>query len=356
MHASPKASPAHEQLGKGSLNNNSSSHGEKPQELRKLKLISGKKDNKLADELSARLGVPRSPAEVQRFKDGEVNIQFKENVRGCDVFILHSCGPPVNDNLVELLLLISTAKRASAASVTAIVPYYPYARQSHQSDRARMPIAGADVARLMEAMGVDRVLSVDLHCPQIQGFFGPRTPVDNLNGAPAAVDYFHAKDLMNPAVVSPDAAGVARAKLFMEGLKVSSDVPHLAVCTKIGDNVTLVGDVEGCDVIIVDDLIDSGKTLTAAADLCHSRGARRVFGYSTHALLSGNAGEIIDKSHIEEVIVSNTVEIPPDLHETTRKVRQLSLGKLISDAVRAIQTRTSVMDCLNKNFSGATVQ
>lgn len=320
-----------------------------------LKLISGSSNNTLAEEISARLGLSLSQAIVKRFADGEVNAQLSESVRGCDVYILQSCGPPVNDNLVELLLLVSAAKRASAASVTAIVPYYPYARQSHQPNKLRVPIAGADVARMMEAMGVDRVLSVDLHCAQIQGFFGPRMPVDNLYAAPTACSYFHAKDLLRPAVVSPDAAGVARAKLFMEGLQSSADIPHLAVCVKVGGSVTLVGDVEGCDVIIVDDLIDSGRTITTAANRCKENGARRIFAFSTHALFSGSAGELIEASSLDEIIVSNTIELPPRLRESTHKVRQLSVGKLISDAVKAIQAGTSVSELFSSNFSGATI-
>ncbi|KAJ8611290.1 hypothetical protein CTAYLR_004166 [Chrysophaeum taylorii] len=324
-------------------------------DLSKLKLVTGTSNRALADEISARLGVSLSPAYVKRFNDGEVNIRLSESVRGCDVFILQSCGPPVNDNLVELLLLISSAKRASAASVTAVVPYYPYARQSHLPDKLRVPIAGADVAKMMESMGVDRVLSIDLHCAQIQGFFGPRTPVDNLYAAPAAVSYFHSKDLVRPAVVSPDAAGVARAKLFCEGLQCSADIPHLAICVKVGDTVTLVGDVDACDVIVVDDLIDSGRTLTTAANHCKDKGAKRIFGFATHALFSGTAGELIEASAVDEIIVANTIELAPKLLESTRKVRQLSVGKLIEGAVRAIHTGDSVSELFTSTLAGSSV-
>lgn len=322
-----------------------------------IKLISGSANKSLAEEVAARLGVALSPAAVRRFNDGEVNIQLSESVRGCDVYILQSCGPPVNDHLIELLLLISAAKRASAASVTAIVPYYAYARQSHLPAKARVPIAGADIARMMEAMGVDRVLSVDLHCGQIQGFFGPTCPVDNLYAAPAAVSYFHAKDLRRPAVVSPDAAGVARAKLFSEGLQISDDAPHLAVCLAIGEHVTLVGDVDGCDVIIVDDLIDSGRTITRAANHLRDHGAARIFGFVTHALFSPTsaAASLIEASALDELIVANTIQMPPNIRETTRKIRQLSVGKLIEGAVRALHTGGSVSELFTTNLAGAAV-
>ena len=323
-----------------------------------MKLIAGSSNRSLAEEMAARLGLGLCAATVQRFHDGEVNVQIQESVRGCHVYILQSVAEPkyLNDNLVELLLMVSAAKRASAASVTAVLPYYPYSRQTHQSPGRRVPIAAADVARLMEAMGVNRVLSVDLHCAQIQGFFGPRCPVDNLYAAPTAVSYFHAKDLVRPAVVSPDAAGVARAKLFCEGLTVSHDVPTLAVCFSIGDSLNLVGDVEGCDCIIVDDLIDSGRTLCSAANHLKDVGkARRIFAFATHALFSGSAAEIIEAASIDEVLIANTIELPPNIRERTGKIRQLSVGKLLSDAVRAIQSGSSVSELFTSNLSGASV-
>jgi len=325
-----------------------------------LKLLTGSTNLPLAEEIAARLGLSLCAANVKKFNDGEVNIQIQESVRGCHVYILQSCGAPINDALVELLLMISAARRASAASVTAVLPYYPYSRQTHRSPTGkRVPISAADVAKLMEAMGVNRVLSVDLHVAQIQGFFGPRCPVDNLYAAPAAVSYFHAKDLVRPAVVSPDAAGVARAKLFCEGLTVSRDVPSLAVCFSIGDDqstVNLVGDVEDCDCIIVDDLIDSGRTLCSAANHLKVTGkARRIFAFATHALFSGSAPELIEAAAVDEVIVANTIELPNDIRERTRKIRQLSVGKLLADAVRAIQTGTSVSELFASNLSGANV-
>jgi len=262
-----------------------------------MKLISGSANKPLAEEISARLGVPLSPAKVRRFNDGEVNIQLCDSVRGCNVYIVQPTCPPVNDHLVELLLLISAARRASAASVTAVVPYYGYARQDRK-DRSRVPISAADVARMMEAMGVDRVVCVDLHCAQIQGFFGPRTPVDNLFAAPIAVTYFNMKDLVKPVIVSPDAGGVARAKLFMEGFSRLPDPPEVSLAVILKQRVEagvvgtmhLVGSVEGCDCIIVDDMIDTAGTLTAAANELRNFGAKRVFAFATHG--AGKESEI----------------------------------------------------------------
>ena len=259
-----------------------------------MKLVSGSANKPLAEEIAARLGVPLSPAKVRRFNDGEVNIQLCDSVRGANVYILQPTCPPVNDHLVELLLLVSAARRASAATVTAVVPYYGYARQDRK-DRSRVPISAADVARMMEAMGVDRVVCVDLHCAQIQGFFGPRTPVDNLFAAPIAVTYFNMKDLVKPVVVSPDAGGVARAKAFMEGFGRLPDPPQvsLAVILKqraeagVVGTMHLVGSVEGCDCVIVDDMIDTAGTLTAAANELRAFGARRVFAFATHGLSAG---------------------------------------------------------------------
>ncbi|KAH8070136.1 hypothetical protein JL721_5360 [Aureococcus anophagefferens] len=317
-----------------------------------MKLISGSANKPLAEEISARLGVPLSPAKVRRFNDGEVNIQLCDSVRGCDVYIVQPTCPPVNDHLVELLLLISAARRASAASVTAVVPYYGYARQDRK-DRSRVPISAADVARMMEAMGVDRVVCVDLHCAQIQGFFGPRTPVDNLFAAPIAVTYFNMKDLVKPVIVSPDAGGVARAKLFMEGFfSRLPDPPEVSLAVEAGvvGTMHLVGSVEGCDCIIVDDMIDTAGTLTAAANELRNFGAKRVFAFATHGLFSGPAADRIEACVLEECVVANTVPLNPAVKEKTRKIRQVSVGKLVESAIRGIHCGTSVSALFNADL------
>ncbi|KAH8056857.1 hypothetical protein JL722_7072 [Aureococcus anophagefferens] len=296
-----------------------------------MKLISGSANKPLAEEISARLGVPLSPAKVRRFNDGEVNIQLCDSVRGCDVYIVQPTCPPVNDHL-------------------------------DRKDRSRVPISAADVARMMEAMGVDRVVCVDLHCAQIQGFFGPRTPVDNLFAAPIAVTYFNMKDLVKPVIVSPDAGGVARAKLFMEGFSRLPDPPEVSLavilkqrveaCVEAGvvGTMHLVGSVEGCDCIIVDDMIDTAGTLTAAANELRNLGAKRVFAFATHGLFSGPAADRIEACVLEECVVANTVPLNPAVKEKTRKIRQVSVGKLVESAIRGIHCGTSVSALFNADL------
>jgi len=317
-----------------------------------MRLLSGSANPALSEELAARLGVPLTGVKLGLFNDGECNITIQDSVRGADVFIIQPTCPPVNDNLMQLLLLISACRRASAARVTAVVPYYGYARQDRK-DRARVPISAADVARMIEAMGVDRVCCVDLHCGQIQGFFGPRTPVDNLYVAvggcthplgtsalayahawwglharlaacvtpcvvcrfagPIALSYFQSKKLRKVVVVSPDAGGVARAKTFLEGLASMGVAVSLAVIIKqrpaageVG-TMNLVGSVDGCDCIIVDDMIDTAGTLCKAADELREFGANRIFAFATHGLFNGSAGTKIQACALEEVVVANTV-------------------------------------------------
>jgi ribose-phosphate pyrophosphokinase len=349
-----------------------------------MQLLAGNANPELAEEIAARLGVPLTPAKIGRFVDGEVSVQVLENVRNSDVYIIQPTCPPVNDNLMELLLCTSAVRRAAAAHVTAVVPYYGYARQDRK-ERSRVPISAADVAKMMEAMGIDRVCCVDLHCGQIQGFFGPRTPVDNLYATPIAISYFVTRQLQNVVVVSPDAGGVARAKMFREGLESSGIRASLAMiirrtATEHGavDTIDsggersgrdsarersastagggdppvvsrtvdipsdLVGEVRGCDCIIVDDMIDTAGTLCSAANELTSFGARRVFAFATHGLFSGPAAERIEGSSLDEVVVANTIPLPASVRAGTTKVRQLSVGKLLAQAINCIHTGDSV--------------
>mmetsp|Transcript_41579 Transcript_41579/g.134826 ORF Transcript_41579/g.134826 Transcript_41579/m.134826 type:complete len:267 (-) Transcript_41579:166-966(-) len=252
---------------------------------------------------------------------------------------------------MELLLCASAVRRAAAARVTAVVPYYGYARQDRK-ERSRVPISAADVAKMMEAMGVDRVCCVDLHCGQIQGFFGPRTPVDNLWATPIAVSYFKTRELKNVAVVSPDAGGVARAKMFREGLEAQGMRASLAMIItqrrstgELGSEIAqadLVGTVTGCDCIIVDDMIDTAGTLFMATNALKSFGASRVFAFATHGLFNPPAADRIEECAIEEVIVANTIPLPPSVNREARKVRQISVGKLLAQAIKCIHTGDSV--------------
>eukprot|EP00578_Thalassiosira_sp_NH16_P023474 CAMPEP_0181099700 /NCGR_PEP_ID=MMETSP1071-20121207/12798_1 /TAXON_ID=35127 /ORGANISM="Thalassiosira sp., Strain NH16" /LENGTH=498 /DNA_ID=CAMNT_0023182377 /DNA_START=93 /DNA_END=1589 /DNA_ORIENTATION=- len=313
-----------------------------------LKLFSGNGNMGLSLEIAKLLGVNLGRATVSSFADGEINVMIHENVRGKDVYIIQPTCPPVNNNLMELLLMVSCLNRASARRVTVVIPYYGYARQDRKM-QARVPISAADCARLLEAMGVDRVIAVDLHCGQIQGFFGPRVPVDNLDGGIVGIDHFGGKDLHNPVIVSPDAGGVYRAKKFKDGLayKYGWDDTGIAMIIKqraragTVDQMDLVGDVNDCDCIIVDDMIDTAGTLCKAADVLVAKGARRVFAFASHGLLSGPGNERIANSRIEECVILNTIPSTPQ-REANEKLVELSVAPLLAQTIFNIHAKRSI--------------
>jgi len=307
----------------------------------------------LAREIASQLGVDLGQVSIKAFADGEIGIQVNENVRGKDVYIIQpTCPPGVNDHLMELILLISTMRRASANTITAVIPYYGYARQDRKM-QSRVPISAADVARLFEAMGVDRVVAVDLHCGQIQGFFSPDTPCDNLEGSKVGIPYFHHIGLKGDStvVVSPDAGGVHRAKNFRDGLNKLGIDAGLAMIIKqrlqanVIHKMDLVGNVEGMDAIIVDDMIDTAGTLTKAAAELKARGAKNVYAFATHGLFSGPAIERIDKSVLSKVVVCNTVPLPAK--KQIAKIEQLSIAPLLAQAIDRIQCKESVSSLFN---------
>lgn len=313
-----------------------------------LKLFSGNGNLALSMEICRHLGINLGKATVGRFADGEANVVVHENVRGKDCYVIQPTCPPVNDNIMELLLMVSTLRRASARRITVVIPYYGYARQDRKM-QARVPISAADVARLIEAMGVDRVIAVDLHCGQIQGFFGPRVPVDNLDGGIVGLDYFGSKDLHNPVVVSPDAGGVYRAKKFKEGLVHKYDMQDigLAMIVKqraragLVDTMDLVGDVKNCDCILVDDMIDTAGTLCKAADVLIENGARRVFAFASHGLLSGPGNDRLANSQMEEIVILNTIPTSPQ-REANEKLTMLSVAPLLAQAIFNIHAKKSI--------------
>jgi len=313
-----------------------------------LKLFSGNGNLALSLEICRHLGINLGKATVGRFADGEANVVVHENVRGKDCYVIQPTCPPVNDNIMELLLMVSTLRRASARRITVVIPYYGYARQDRKM-QARVPISAADVARLIEAMGVDRVIAVDLHCGQIQGFFGPRVPVDNLDGGIVGLDYFGSKDLHNPVIVSPDAGGVYRAKKFKEGLMHKYDMQDigLAMIVKqraragLVDTMDLVGDVKNCDCILVDDMIDTAGTLCKAADVLIENGARRVFAFASHGLLSGPGNERLANSKMEEIVILNTIPTSPQ-REANEKLTMLSVAPLLAQAIFNIHAKKSI--------------
>ncbi len=314
---------------------------------RGLKIFSGNSNVTLSQEIAVFLQTKLGKAHIGRFADGEVNCTVRENVRGKDVYIVQSTCMPVNENLMELLLMVSTMRRSSARRITAVIPYYGYARQDRKMT-ARTPISAADVARLLESMGVDRVVAIDLHCGQIQGFFGPRVPVDNLDGGVIGVSYFGNYDLHSPVVVSPDAGGVYRAKNFREGLAAKHDLdPGLAMIIKQRvkanevDRMDLVGNVEDSDVIIVDDIIDTAGTLCKAADVLKEHGARRVFAFASHGLFNGPANARLAKSELTEVVVLDTIPLSEE-SKANSKIRQLSIAHILAQAIQNIHSKKSV--------------
>ena len=304
-----------------------------------LKLFSGNANRPLAEEIAKTLQLPLGDADVSRFSDGEVYVQINENVRGQDVFVIQPTCPPVNDHLMELLVMIDAFKRASARRITAVLPYYGYGRQDRKV-QPRVPITAKLVADLLTAAGAQRLLAVDLHAGQIQGFFN--IPVDHLFAAPPVIiDHLAKKDLNDPVLVSPDAGGVERARALAKRLKAG-----LAIIDKRreGNNVAqfmhLIGDVKGRDAVIADDMIDTAGTLIQAVDALRREGARRILACAVHGVLSGPAIARIKESVLEEVIITNTVPLTPE--RQLSKIRVLSVAPLLAEAIRRIHDEESV--------------
>ena len=305
-----------------------------------LKLFTGNANRGLAEEIAQYLRVPLGEGEVSRFSDGEIFVQFNENVRGADVFVVQPTCPPVNDTLIELLIMTDALKRASAHRITAVLPYYGYARQDRKV-AGRAPITAKLVADLLEAAGVNRVLALDLHAGQIQGFFN--IPVDHLFAAPVVmIDYLKKKDLHDPVVVSPDAGGVERARAIAKrlnsGLAIIDkrrDGPNSAVA------MHLIGDVDGRDVVVIDDMIDTAGTLVQAVMALQREGAKRILACGVHAVLSGPAIDRIKASPIEEVLVTNSIPLPDDKRAAGR-ITVLSVAPLLGEAIRRIHDEESV--------------
>src|SRR5881396_1582535 len=305
-----------------------------------LKLFSGNANRPLAEEIAQYLRVPLSDAEVSRFSDGEVYVQVNENVRGADVFVIQPTCPPVNDTLMELLIMIDALKRASAHRITAVLPYYGYARQDRKV-QPRVPISAKLVADLLEAAGVDRVLALDLHAGQIQGFFN--IPVDHLFAGPVVmIDYLKKKDLLDPVIVSPDAGGVERSRAIAKRLNAG-----LAIIDKRrdGPNVSvmmhLIGDVDGRDAVVIDDMIDTAGTLAQAVTAVKREGARRILACGIHPVLSGPAIDRIKASPIEEIVVTNSIPIAADKRAAGR-ITVLTVAPLLGEAIRRIHDEESV--------------
>ena len=305
----------------------------------RLKILSGNANIALAESICVELEVPLGGAKVKSFSDGEIYVQIDENVRGADVFVVQPTCTPVERHLLELILMIDALKRASADRITAVLPYYGYARQDRK-DRPRVPISAKVIASMLERAGADRILSLDLHAAQIQGFFD--VPVDHLFASPVMIEYFRTTDIENTIVVSPDAGGVERARAFAKRLEAP-----LAIIDKrreqpnVAEVMHIIGDVEGKDCLIIDDLIDTAGTLVKGCEALLENGARSVSACATHAVLSGAAAERIAGSRLKEVVFSDSIPLRPEAL-ATGKIRVLSVAPLLARAIQSIHEETSV--------------
>ncbi len=304
-----------------------------------MKVLTGRAHPALAQEICDHLGVPLGKIRVDRFPDGEVRLQIMENVRGADVFVIQPTCRPVNENLVELLIILDALRRASAYRITAVMPYYGYARQDRK-DRPRVPISAKLVADLLTSAGANRVLALDLHAGQIQGYFD--IPVDHLYATPVTVGYFRKLRLKDLVVVSPDTGGVERARAFAKRLRVP-----LAIIDKrrqdadVVEMFNVIGEVAGRTCLIVDDMIDTGGTLATGAQALKEKGAARVFACCTHGVFAGNAIKKIMKSPIEQVVATNSIPLLPEA-QACKQIKVLSVGNLLAEAIKSIYKETSV--------------
>ena len=303
-----------------------------------LKVFSLNSNVALAQEIAAAIGVELGKCSVTSFSDGEVQINIEESIRGCDVFVIQSTSQPVNENLMELLIMIDALKRASAKTINIVMPYYGYARQDRKA-RSREPITAKLVANLLETAGAHRVITLDLHAPQIQGFFD--ILIDHLLAVPILSDYFKEKNLENVVVVSPDHGGVTRARKMADRLKAP-----IAIIDKrrprpnVAEVMNIIGNVEGKTCILIDDIIDTAGTITLAANALVESGANEVYACCTHPVLSGPAIERIQNSKIKELAVTNSIALPDE--KKIDKITELSVGSLIAEAIIRVHEEESV--------------
>lgn len=309
--------------------------------LENLMVFTGNANPTLAEEVAKQLGIPLGKAEVSQFSDGEVMIEINENVRGKDVFVLQSTCAPTNDNLMELILMVDALKRASAGRITAAIPYFGYARQDRRPRSARVAISAKVVANMLEKAGVERVLIMDLHADQIQGFFD--IPVDNIYASPVLLSDLQKKNYDDLLVVSPDVGGVVRARALAKRLNCD-----LAIIDKrrpkanVSEVMNIIGEVEGRNCVIMDDMVDTAGTLTKAAEVLKQNGAKKVVAYCTHPVLSGPAIERIQNSTLDELVVINTIPLSSAAKEC-HKIRQLSCAELLAETFRRITKGDSVI-------------
>ena len=305
-----------------------------------LKVFSGSAHRALTEEIAEFLQVPVGRAKLQRFPDTEVSFQIDENIRGTDVFVLQPTCTDVDRHLIELCVMIDAFRRSSASRITAVIPYYGYARQDRK-DKPRVPISAKLVANLLSAAGANRILTMDLHKAQIQGFFD--IPVDHLFAAPVIIDYLSRLDSPNLTIVSPDAGGAERARAYAKRLDA-----ELAIIDKrrtedgSAEVMNVIGDVAGRTCILQDDIVDTAGTIVKAANALKANGAARVFACAVHGVLSGPAIERLEAAPIDQVIITNTIPLMTDRARSCRKIKQLSVARLLGQAIRSIHEETSV--------------
>jgi ribose-phosphate pyrophosphokinase len=306
-----------------------------------MAVFSGSANPQLAYDIVRHLSVPMGRADVSRFSDGEITVELMENVRGRDVYIVQPTCPPANDHIMELLVMVDACRRASAARITAVVPYFGYARQDRRPRAMRVPITAKLVANMIASAGVDRLLTVDVHADQIQGFFD--IPVDNVYASPVLLGDVWKQKYDDLVVVSPDVGGVVRARAIAKRL----DDAELAIIDKrrpkanVSEVMNIIGEVKGKSCVIVDDLVDTAGTLCHAAAALKEAGAKRVMAYITHPVLSGAAIERIGKSELDELVVTDTIPLR-DAAKTCPKIRQLSVAELLAETMRRIRDEESV--------------
>nr|WP_183255835.1 ribose-phosphate diphosphokinase [Anoxybacillus tepidamans] len=303
-----------------------------------LKLFALNSNIKLAEEIAQVIGVQLGKCSVSRFSDGEIQINIEESIRGGDVFVIQSTSDPVNEHLMELLIMIDALKRASAKTINIVMPYYGYARQDRKA-RSREPITAKLVANLLETAGASRVITLDLHAPQIQGFFD--IPIDHLMGVPILADYFKNKNLQDIVIVSPDHGGVTRTRRLADRLKAP-----IAIIDKrrpkpnVAEVMNIVGQVEGKTAILIDDIIDTAGTITLAANALVENGAAEVYACCTHPVLSGPAIERIQNSKIKELVITNSIALPEE--KKIDKIVELSVAPLIAEAIIRVYEKQSI--------------
>ena len=307
----------------------------------RLKIFTGNSNIELAEKIAKKIGIPIGKSVVGRFSDGEIEVALHEHVRGKDVFVIQSTSFPTNDNLMELLFLVDSLKRSSAARITAVIPYFGYSRQDRRARSMRVPISAKVVANLVSSVGTGRVLTIDLHSDQEQGFFD--IPVDNIYASPILVSDIWKKKINNLTIVSPDTGGVVRARAIAKQL----DTDRFAIVDKKREKanesevMNVIGDVSDSTCVIVDDIVDTAGTLSKASVALKEKGAKKVLAYATHPVLSGKAIDNIENSEIDELVVADTINLS-DAAKASKRVRQLSVSHLLGESIIRVHTEESL--------------